>query len=197
MTTCNVVRDLLPNYVDGLVSEKTAQEITAHLADCTDCKTAYEQMKTPLESIIAQDTKEIDYLKKIKTKSKMRVLKYSVICVAVVTIALTSIVYILATGTPVKSTDLQYSVHIDNSSAVRVDLSLEDSSSFFVRTNVIHNEKTGQMEEFTIYPRQVPERFASGNLFGYEYIPDNGLSENFRVVIKLSDKDLVLTADKY
>lgn len=71
MLTCNIVKDLFPNYIDGLVSEETAQEIAEHLTGYADCRTAYAHMKTSVEPIIEQDRKAIDYLKKFERKLKV------------------------------------------------------------------------------------------------------------------------------
>ena len=35
---CEIIRDLLPSYVDGLTSEESNREITAHVAECAPCK---------------------------------------------------------------------------------------------------------------------------------------------------------------
>ncbi len=46
-TECSIVRDLLPLYTEGLVSEETATYIEAHLAECPACRAEYDAMKTP------------------------------------------------------------------------------------------------------------------------------------------------------
>lgn len=197
MLTCNVVKDLLPNYIDGLVSEETAREIAEHLTGCAGCRTAYEQMKAPVVPIIEQDRKEIDYLKKIRAKTKSRVLKYSAICTSVVVVLAVVFMFIAASGTPVKSADLNYVASITGAQTVRVELSPANGLAFSVRTKVTYNETTGQMTELIMSPRQIPEWFPNGNsmYFSTEYTPDNGLSENFRIVIELSDENIILTAD--
>ena len=35
---CEVVRDLLPLYVDGVVSEESRKMIEEHLEECDDCR---------------------------------------------------------------------------------------------------------------------------------------------------------------
>lgn len=37
MSKCSIVRDLLPLYEDGAVSEETANVIKRHLAECPEC----------------------------------------------------------------------------------------------------------------------------------------------------------------
>ena len=42
---CCVVRDLLPLYVENMVSDQTAQLIKEHLAECPECQSEYESFK--------------------------------------------------------------------------------------------------------------------------------------------------------
>ena len=44
---CNIIRDLLPLYEDGAVSEDTAQLVREHLEGCPACREEYERMRTP------------------------------------------------------------------------------------------------------------------------------------------------------
>ncbi|MBS1315556.1 MAG: zf-HC2 domain-containing protein, partial [Anaerotignum sp.] len=47
---CEIIRDLLPSYVDGLTSEESNREITAHLAECATCKEILEQMQEEVQA---------------------------------------------------------------------------------------------------------------------------------------------------
>ena len=38
MTNCNIVRDLLPLYLDGETSEETAKMVEEHIAECDECR---------------------------------------------------------------------------------------------------------------------------------------------------------------
>ena len=60
---CCVVRDLLPLYVENMVSEQTAELIRQHLTECPDCQNEYESfndsgrldvLETPLNSAPAE-----------------------------------------------------------------------------------------------------------------------------------------------
>ena len=48
-TECSVVRDLLPLYVEDMVSEETAEHINEHLATCEECKAELERLKEGAE----------------------------------------------------------------------------------------------------------------------------------------------------
>lgn len=64
---CEIVRDLLPSFLDGLTSDVSNNEIEKHLSSCDECSSMLEKMKIPMESTMP--TKEMDYLKKIKLHS--------------------------------------------------------------------------------------------------------------------------------
>ncbi len=42
---CEIVKDLLPNYVDGLTSDSSTESVEQHLKQCKDCREHYETMK--------------------------------------------------------------------------------------------------------------------------------------------------------
>lgn len=41
---CEVVRDLLPLYIDKLTSEESNKEIEKHLKNCKECYQYYQEM---------------------------------------------------------------------------------------------------------------------------------------------------------
>ena len=41
---CEIIRDLLPNYADGLSSEATNEAVEEHLGQCIECREYYEEM---------------------------------------------------------------------------------------------------------------------------------------------------------
>ena len=72
---CAIVQDLLPNYLEGLTSEETNRAIEAHLASCPDCAAHKSAMagETPVKET-AEQTREVDYLKKVKRRNGRRIL---------------------------------------------------------------------------------------------------------------------------
>lgn len=44
-TECSVVRDLLPLYVEDMVSPETAHYVKSHLADCSECQAELANLK--------------------------------------------------------------------------------------------------------------------------------------------------------
>lgn len=74
MTTelnCEIVKDLLPNYIEGLTSDETAAAVKAHIEGCEACRGIYREMTGSEPTVSAEP--EIDYLKKVKKTNKTRV----------------------------------------------------------------------------------------------------------------------------
>ena len=49
MMQCEIIRDLLPLYAEGLTGDAADREIEAHLAGCDACAKALEQLRVPVE----------------------------------------------------------------------------------------------------------------------------------------------------
>ncbi|MCI8515245.1 MAG: hypothetical protein HFI93_11590 [Lachnospiraceae bacterium] len=69
---CYLVRDLLPNYIDGLTGEESGREIREHLESCEACRAAYEQMSAELPEEAAPEDNDIDFLGKLKKKFRRK-----------------------------------------------------------------------------------------------------------------------------
>ena len=54
-TECSVVRDLLPLYVEDMVSEETAAYIGEHLESCEECKAELESLKGSAEIAVIEE----------------------------------------------------------------------------------------------------------------------------------------------
>ena len=78
---CDIIKDLLPSYVDGLTNETTIAIIEDHLKDCPGCREELEKIRhagaSPLQA--EQDSAEIKHLEKAGQRSRRRLLRLSVI----------------------------------------------------------------------------------------------------------------------
>lgn len=48
---CNIIKDLIPLYIDDCCSKESAEAVKEHMKSCTECRTLYENMKTPAEIV--------------------------------------------------------------------------------------------------------------------------------------------------
>ena len=52
---CNIIRDLLPLYYDGICSEESRQAVAEHLESCGECRRVLEEMTAPLPEPVRQE----------------------------------------------------------------------------------------------------------------------------------------------
>jgi predicted anti-sigma-YlaC factor YlaD len=55
---CDVIRDLLPLYVDEACSEASAEKVRNHLAVCSDCYAVFQQMCSDTNEELLKKEKE-------------------------------------------------------------------------------------------------------------------------------------------
>ena len=68
---CNVIQDLLPNYIEKLTSAETNEYIENHLKECDECTKILQDMGENIILDKIDEKKKIDYLKKIKYRNKL------------------------------------------------------------------------------------------------------------------------------
>ncbi len=86
--SCNTIKDILPLYVDEVVSEDTRIMVAKHLEECAECRKKYESMKSKVVLPIENDAKPLMQFKNEVTKGRKRAFRkgfvIAFICAAVV-----------------------------------------------------------------------------------------------------------------
>ena len=73
MMNCDIIRDLLPLYADGLASEESSRQIEAHTAHCPACKKLLEEMTAPLEQEpVDEEQRAMEILQKHYKKQRRK-----------------------------------------------------------------------------------------------------------------------------
>lgn len=89
---CNVIQDILPLYIDDVVSDDTKELVEEHLQNCEICQRVYHETKTDLENDLKNFRK---FLKKKKTKTILLSIATTIVCfVAVFTFMNKHVIYI-------------------------------------------------------------------------------------------------------
>lgn len=88
---CNIVTDLLPNYVEELTSKETNDFISTHLSECKKCQEKYLSMKKNIQVVAdnSKDSNKIVGLKKVHRK----IVSLKIVIVLVLTISLFVMTY--------------------------------------------------------------------------------------------------------
>ena len=55
---CEIVRDLLPSYMDELTSEKSTEAVEEHIKECEKCQNVLEEMKMDLRQVKQPESEE-------------------------------------------------------------------------------------------------------------------------------------------
>lgn len=161
---CDIVRDLLPSYVDKLTSETTNEAVNEHLKECTECSEVLQRMKEP-EKTGSEPKAEVNYLKKIRRRSLQ---KGFIVCAVLVIIAILAgsfKTFYLGKEAHVKTFYSSVSV-TDNTVKLNGEILLDASAAF--RTTF--SEKDGVVD-ITVY--SAPHSIINKRTFSKEYKAKN------------------------
>lgn len=88
MNECNIIKDLLPLYIDDVLSEDSREMVEKHLKECAKCadelnKMREENINIPLSADIQK--KEVDIIKRLKKSilNKKIIISFVSICVMI------------------------------------------------------------------------------------------------------------------
>lgn len=70
-TSCEIIKDILPLYCDGICSEETQKLVEEHIAACPSCAALLEKLRVDCHSVNTQNQlKETDMFRKASEKWK-------------------------------------------------------------------------------------------------------------------------------
>lgn len=106
--SCDIIRDLLPSYADGLTSSASNQLIEEHLPTCESCAAFLKTIRTP--ELPAAESKQINYLKKVKKNHKKGLLITAFAAALIVLLLLFTRISVIGSEIQAKDADYQISV---------------------------------------------------------------------------------------
>ncbi len=69
---CNLVKDLLPNYIDRVTSDETNIFVVEHLKNCERCRKSFENMSEEMKvDNKSKDNKKINIFRKVNNKIRL------------------------------------------------------------------------------------------------------------------------------
>lgn len=158
--SCEIVRDLLPSYLDGIASGETRAAVERHMAECSDCRETLRRMREP-EKTPPPEEKEIDYLKTVRRRSFRKV---AVILGIVVLLSMAAMLRLFYIGFPVDSRAIAAAVTVRDGT-VRLTGTLTDSGQSVCRANITQNEDGGvEVQMYAALPL-----FSRSGDFTWEY----------------------------
>ena len=85
---CEIIKDLLPSYVDELTSTESNEEIEAHLKYCSECNDYLKGIKKEIEVEKMEKDKNIEIFIKLRQKTVQ-----IIICAVMILAAIVAIIY--------------------------------------------------------------------------------------------------------
>lgn len=83
---CEIIKDLLPLYVDNVCSAETKREVEKHLASCAECRALYESMKQDLQA--PKDDLPVPKEKIIYLRTRQHIGNFLIFCLLVLAFVL-------------------------------------------------------------------------------------------------------------
>ncbi len=117
---CEIIKDLLPSYIDGLTSAESNAEIEEHLETCEECREALDQMKAEVSvENVELNKQSINPFKKLNK----RVLQSIVITFTACILLVGSYFYFFEIGWKVNSEDMDINYsYMDGSLQIEFEL---------------------------------------------------------------------------
>ena len=148
---CEIIRDLLPSYIDQLTSDKTNLAVEEHIKECPACEQILKKMRGDVEQTLLpdqKDEKEIRFLEK-NVKRNQQIALWSIFgTILMFCIFLTLRFFIVGNNCNEKNLTLDY-FHVENG-VITLQASTLDSAR--VISNAKFEEKDGIV---TITPKSV------------------------------------------
>ncbi|MGE7835348.1 anti-sigma factor family protein [Viridibacillus arvi] len=94
---CNIIKDLLPSYIDEICSEDTAKLVEDHVQHCEECKQTLKrlQQQTDYDQMIPEEVKKaITPFKKINSKRRIQVIT-AIVMTSLMTFFITTVGYLV------------------------------------------------------------------------------------------------------
>ncbi len=94
LISCDVIEDLIPLYVEDMLSEDSKKLVDTHLDECTECRVYLNELQTMNEVPIETDTKPLKKIERTITKKKW----YAIIIAVLTTLLIGTLTVIFMTS---------------------------------------------------------------------------------------------------
>lgn len=214
---CSIVRDILPLYIEDMVSDDTALFVEEHLKNCSECQKELAKLKATAEiEIMSKETvlvhqEEAAPLKTLKRKLWRKQIITIVLSFLAAAVFIGGVVFVLFSwGVPISSdnikleTEIQYSdtgylnqefvLHIFQMYDKPLGVSVNDVYQTDENGNYVYNEYGHKITVgYEITVREIPFGNDPNNFtIGYKYDGETVPSDNFDFTFTVKFKDTVV-----
>lgn len=102
--SCDIVKDLLPGYIDGILSEAGTNTVREHLMECEKCNQVYLEMKEELNTnTAAEEQPALDGLKKVRQHTRKLKLTVGIVTSMLIAVILSILLKAYVIGEPLST----------------------------------------------------------------------------------------------
>lgn len=180
---CKIVQDLLPAYIDNVLSEETKLYVEEHLKSCDECKKVYDEMNFDLQK---EDVKNTEIVKTIK-KYKRKIVTLKVFVIIVILAIIITIISIIGFRFYVVKNTLIKNINYDVSGNFRIEEYEESIERYDIHTTTYYGEgkmKKVRGDEVLEY-WEGSEHYYIDNENKTYYIVNENISENDDIYIPI------------
>ncbi len=196
---CSIVQDVLPLYLENMVSESTKVFVEEHLESCSDCATELKYLKSGMHIDVAETpTREhaVDVITAIKKKISKRILKAVTAVCLVFAVLLGAVLLYTGIGHPVTKDNISLSTKTDGGyTYIILETEAGKSLYFDSKTEDIlnnQNEVCGQV--ITLYNLQYHNNFTRSTN-SMKWGSPVGIESNYlEVVVELENDTLQISS---
>lgn len=196
---CNIVQDVLPLYLENMVSEGTKVFVEEHLESCSDCATELKYLKSGMHIDVAETPVRehaVDVIAAIKKKISKRILKAVTAVCLVFAVLFGAVLLYTGIGHPVTKDNISLSTKTDGGyTYIILETAAGKSLYFDSKTEDIlnnHNEVCGQV--ITLYNLQYHNNFTRSTN-SMKWGSPVGIESNYlEVVVELENDTLRISS---
>lgn len=196
---CNIVQDVLPLYLENMVSEGTKVFVEEHLESCSDCATELKYLKSGMHIDVAETPireHAVDVIVAIKKKISKRILKAVTAVCLVFAVLFGAVLLYTGIGHPVTKDNISLSTKTDGGyTYIILETAAGKSLYFDSKTEDIlnnHNEVCGQV--ITLYNLQYHNNFTRSTN-SMKWGSPVGIESNYlEVVVELENDTLRISS---
>lgn len=195
---CEVIRDLIPLYQDGILSAKTEEIIAEHLKECPQCRIFIDDYSQPVHTELGETLPEADTFKKVSKRVKKWGL-YAGLGILIIIMAVASVSFYLGRADREPSLSVRQAVNIFAQADIHLNKTSDPDApeingvkpvSFFIndtenKLHIYHYDSIAERKTaFTIWSENNRETF---------FYESNKIAKNLMfIVIPVDEKQMTM-----
>lgn len=120
---CDIVRDILPLYVDGACSEASAEMVKEHLNACADCNAIYQKLLSHTSEDVLHEESESVIMRheaKEKQRGRKKITIAVLVSIALCIIAIFTAVFLLPINIDYEPVKIDLAFNIDDIESIEI-----------------------------------------------------------------------------